>query len=629
MHLIEVIPLKKGLLLESLSYFSSTPYPIGTIVEAPVRNSTTPAVVVDIKEVSSAKTALRAATFSLRKLPVQTNVHAIAPGLMKTAQHLRATSVFPLGTILFSLLPAEIKNGTATFPATHAETPHNVAPHQPELLHATTNDRITAYRSIIRSTFAHRGSVLVVVPSYAHLDPIGEALKQGIEDRMVYMRSSTGKRLHVMYEKYEDCARSKVIITTPAHAYLDRHDITTIIVEGSRSQHYVEHTQPYGDHRENLRHYARVTGKRIIFGDLLPRTEDEMALRNGVFTAFDEHPKRLELPAKLTYIERPEREYGTEYQILTPAVTEHIDQAVNERRSVFIYAPRRGLAPIVLCGDCGHIFRCEDSGAPYTLERTLEAGEERRWFVAKTTGKRIPAPDVCPVCSSWKLREQGIGIQKVQQQVHKLFPKAKVVVFDSVSAKSERRAKELMTLFYKHKGSILIGTSMVFPYLAEPVDTSIVASLDAARATPTWRSQEELFGLILMLRERSTHEVILQGKGDADELIELAKKGMTEQFYNEEIALRQVLLYPPMTRFIHLTWRAKGESGKAYGEKLKTLFGEFHTHLYADPNLRGEVGLYYLLIRVAEADWPNESLLQKLRTLPPSVRVVMNPDRII
>lgn len=629
MYVIEVIPLKKGLQLESLTYYSSFKYPAGTILTIPVRNSTAQALVMDSSEVSSAKTTLRAATFSLRKLPPQEKTATISENLLTTAQKLSARYPYRLGTILFSLLPPEIKTGKRPFPQIHAQPANDDTITIPEVLLASHKDRIASYQSIIRSTFAHGGSVLIVVPTIANIEPLRANIDHGIADRIVTMTSGSQKQLDIRYHAYEDCSKAKVIITTPSHAFLDRHDITTIIIDQSRSQHYNQRTQPYLDLREALLTYAKTTGKNIIYADTVVRSEEHAKVRDGFFQPHDDHPKRLNLPAKLHHIQRPKRENGREYQLITPEVTEAIDAVLSTRHNVFVYAPRRGLAPIVLCGDCGFIFRCEDSGAPYTLETKVKNGEEERWFVAKTSGKRIRAADVCPECGSWKLREQGIGIQKVYQHLTNMFPDNHVILFDSETAKTQKRAKLLMKKFYESKGAILVGTSMVFPLLDAPVHTSVVTSLEAVRATPTWRAQEELFGLLMNLRERSTDAVYVQSKEAADDTVKMSQKGLVEQFYTEELALRQILNYPPFATFIHLTWRGNERAGRNYGDQIKKIFAAYQPAVYPDPNNTGQKMQFYALIRVATTDWPNDDLMQKLRNLPPSVRIMINPDRII
>lgn len=629
MFVISVIPLKKGIPLTSLSYYTGTQYDVGCIVTIPIRNQNVMAVVIETTEASSAKTTLRAATFSLRKLPPQEHTDRIAPGLLATAEAIPDYYPTTLSLVLTALLPSEIRRGDHRFPQIFKQNPEG-EDHQPELLMAPRHDRFMSIKSLIRSTFAHGGSIVIVAPSKAMALPIIDAIKTGIEERLVVMLPHSKKQIERMYPKYEDCTTPKVFVTTPSHAFLDRHDITTIVIEGARSPHYKMRTQPFLDYRDALLIYGQLTGKRVVMADTFLRSDEEALLRTGHCVAHDEHPKRLNLPGKIIYHERPKEESGIQYNVLTPSVVEAMDSMVAARKHIFLFCPRRGLAPMIGCSDCGHIFRCPDSGAPYSLlETPTPDGQTKRWFIAKASGKKVPAADTCPSCGSWKLKELGIGIQSVHKFVRDQFPSATITVVDKSTTTTEQRARLAVENFYKGKGGILLGTAMVFPFLTRSVNSSIITSLDAIRATPTWRSQEELFGLLMQLREISKETVLLQGKGDADEVITLAKKGMVERFYTEELALRQILQYPPYTRFIHLAWRAQSETGKAFGETIKKKFTGYNVTQYTDPTQLGDKKTFYTLIKVAEADWPDATLMKKLKSLPASVRVTLNPDRII
>ncbi len=119
MYVITVVPLRKGIHIETLSYFSSISYIPGTLLHIPVRNTTTLGLVTESNEVSNAKTALRAATFSLRKLPAQTETSVLGKAFIQTAEKLSEFYATSLGTILYNLLAPEIRNGEIPLPHTH------------------------------------------------------------------------------------------------------------------------------------------------------------------------------------------------------------------------------------------------------------------------------------------------------------------------------------------------------------------------------------------------------------------------------------------------------------------------------------------------------------------------------
>lgn len=627
MFVISVIPLSRQATLETLSYYSSLTYPLGTVIEVPLRKKTINAVVTGVEPVSAAKTALRTATFSLRKLTPQANPPVVPPLVIKTAEALTTTYPAHLGSILFAILPPDIRTGQRPFPFT--KTYENDSDSTPTILTDTRLNRFMAYRSIIRQAFAHRGSVIFVVPTSAAVRNAQSLLETGIEKRIVTFSSThTKKQIDASYEAFTDFSNAKLIITTPNFALLDRHDITTIIIDESASAHYKTRTRPYLDARDILTTYARITKRAIIMGDILPRTEEEAWRREERFQTYEEHPHRLNFVSSVTIATHvPTVEKAL--PIFTAELVEAINRTHQNKGRSFLLAARRGLAPLVVCFDCGHVFRCPDSGAPYTLFATKKSdGTEERWFYSSLTGKKIRAADTCPDCGSWRLREQGIGIQQVVAHARKLFPKLPLLVFDHTTATTHQKAKKLATQFYTQKGGLLIGTNMTLPYLTEPVELTGVISYEAMRSQPTWRAEETVLGNLLNLRELTARECIVQIRNEIDPLLKHFERGLIDDFYNEEIGMRQVLSYPPFAVFVLLTWQGDKAAVKVIEGQITTVLAAYNPQCYSSP-LPGETHTRHALLRIAHGDWPKPKLMDVLRTLPPVIRIEVGPERII
>lgn len=626
MYVISVIPLSRQATLETLSYYAGTSYPLGTILEVPVRKRLIPAVVTAVEPVSAAKTALKTATFSLRKLPTVENPPYIPDYVIKTAEALMATTPATLGSILFSILPPDIRNGSRAYPFTKSYD--NDGDATPSVLTDTRQNRFMAYKSLIRQAFAHRGSVLFVVPTSAAVRNAKVLLETGIEKRIITFSSThTKKQIDASYEAFTDFTSAKLIITTPNFALLDRHDITTIVIEESGSPHYKTRTRPYLDARDMLRVYAGTTKRTILFGDILPRTEEEAWRREDRYQTHEEHPHRLNFGSVCTVVaHQPSVEKVI--PIFTPQLIETINRTTQNKGRSFLLSARRGLAPLVVCTDCGHVFRCPDSGAPYSLFSTVKNGVEERWFYSTPTGQKVRASDVCPDCGSWRLREQGIGIQQVVAHARKLFPKNVIFVFDHTTATTHQKAKKIAEQFYASKGGILIGTNMAFPYLTDPVELSAIISYEAMRTMPTWRAEETVLATLLALREQTLNECVVQTRSEGDPLLKHFERGMIDDFYDEEIGMRQVLNYPPFAKFVLLTWQGDKAAVKAIEEQVTTLLAKYDPQCYATP-LPGAKLTRHALIRVSHKDWPDQKLMDKLRTLPPMIRIEVGPERII
>jgi len=633
MFVITIIPLARGITIESLTYFSNQTFTLGDIITIPVRGKYIRGVVLESTPVSLTKTALKAATFSLRKLPPQPNPTRLPTALLATTQSLQTRLPYKLGAILFSLLPPDIRSGAIPCPNGIPSSGHEDS--TPQILAAPLAERELSYRSIIRSAFAHRGSVLFVVPTAADCARYAKSITVGIEDRVVLFSSQQNKTKRALaYEQFSDLTKAKVVIATPQFAYLDRPDYTTIIVEHAASPHYVIRERPYLDHREALKILAKETGRAIILGDILPRTEDEYARRSEHYQALGEHPKRLDLPAKLTLITQTDKPTkDVPFQLFSPELLSRMTHTAENRQNSFLFAARRGLAPVVACYDCGDIFRCPDSGTPYSLLRTYDTfGNEQRWFVSSTSGKRTPAADVCSACGSWRLRERGIGIQHIYDECRRHFPHTPIFLFDHTTATTHAKSVKIINDFSNTKGAILLGTAMTLPYIQQPVAISAVVSLDATRCIPSWRADEQLFRLLLTLREMSQKEVLVQSRQEPDDLLLYATRGAVKRFFDDELALREMLHYPPFANLFLLTWQGNQlsttETEKIIKHTLKQVTPTISGQYYTNPNSSDTKIVRHCLLRITDAA-NTAPLIDCLRSLPAHIAITRNPDRIV
>jgi primosomal protein N' (replication factor Y) len=474
--------------------------------------------------------------------------------------------------------------------------------------------------------------VLFVVPTSTDIAYAKKELGHGIEDRIVVLGATTSKkRAEEMVANLDDIMFSKLIITTPAYAYTGRSDIVSIIVEQSASAHYASRTRPYLDHRDALIAYAKHAGASIILGDTVVRTEDEAKRRTDQFLTYGEEQKRLIFSAPLTVItqsDKPKTE--TPFQLFSPSLIKNVELTVEGNGHVFFYAARRGLSPVVACIDCGFIFRCPDSHTPYSLMRTEKNGVEERWFVSSTSGRRVRAADTCEHCGSWRLRERGIGIQSVYDEWKEKVTHIDITILDHSVASTPLKAKKIIDGFYAKKSGILLGTNIALPYLTRGVDMSAIISLDAARSTPTWRADESLFRLLIKLRECTSREVVVQTRSEPDPLVEYAARGSVERFFDDEIALREQLKYPPFSTFILLTWSGAPDIVLEAEKIIKATLDTPLATYYQNPHSGGGQCQRHALIRVDTTDTQAyKNIIEKVRWVPPYVKVEINPERIV
>lgn len=171
---------------------------------------------------------------------------------------------------------------------------------------------------------------------------------------------------------------------------------------------------------------------------------------------------------------------------------------------------------------------------------------------------------------------------------------------------------------------------MALPYLnMNGVDLSTVISLDATRSNPTWRADENVFRLLLQLREISASGVMVQTRTEPDTVLQNATHGGLEVFYNEELELREMLKYPPFSTFFLLSF--VGEKSVVLGieESIRLATKGFEGTFYSNPTSTDAKTLRHGLFRISPSDKNKADFIQILKGLPPYIRIEIDPARIV
>ncbi len=167
-----------------------------------------------------------------------------------------------------------------------------------------------------------------------------------------------------------------------------------------------------------------------------------------------------------------------EFRILSDELEDLVRENKQENRHLFIFAARRGLSPMTVCGDCGTTvtYRC---GAPIILH----AGK-KNFFLCHRCGDRRSAEERCKICGSWRLTTLGIGIELIAETLEHMFPDTKIFKMDKDSVRTHKQALEMAEAFYESPGSILLGTEMALGYLERPIENAAVAAIDSLFLNP-------------------------------------------------------------------------------------------------------------------------------------------------
>jgi primosomal protein N' (replication factor Y) len=241
--------------------------------------------------------------------------------------------------------------------------------------------------------------------------------------------------------------------------------------------------------------------------------------------------------------------------IFSRALQRQLSAVLEQQQQAILYINRRGTATYVFCRECGYVLQCPDCEKPLVYH-TGENG-----LRCHTCAYQRQMPKTCPQCGSRRIRQYGTGTEKVEQQVHDLFPHARIVRFDHESTRQKDAHNILLSHFANHRADILIGTQMLSKGLDLPLVTLVgVVLADVGLNLPDYRASERVFQLLTQVSGRAGRSplggrVLLQTFNPDHYVLRHAAGQDVDGFYQSEIDFRRQMSYPPFTRLLRLETR--------------------------------------------------------------------------
>jgi len=623
MKIIKVIPISRGIFKDSLSYFASGNISPGFIVDINLRGKIKKALVVEVVDAREEKASIKEADFSLKKLENAKGKlitsEAFSKSVLRASKYFATTS----GAIFYELLPKfyfELENFKIN---TKNIEKSSKKYHEKLLLQAPEEDRISQYKGLIREELASRKSVFIVSPTVESSNELFGLLSKGIESFSFNLNSSLKEKDQVqIFKDIINSEKPVAVFITTSFLSIPRLDLGLIIFDKESSEYFKKDSRPFIDFRKFGEFLAEESNARILFGDIYPRTETLWREKKQEIHAIVPLKSRL---SRDVITEVVDMKTNKKFQILDKETLSSIDEFLKKDKKIFIYTLRRGLYPITLCNDCGTTVKCEKCDSPAVLHKANSGN----FFLCHKCGRGREAEDRCKFCGGWKLNTLGIGSSLIEDDIKRYFKGVKIFRLDSDSAKTKKKAEEIINNFHKNKKAVLIGTKKAVNYLKD-VDLSVIASIDSFFSIPDFRINEHILFLLLDIRNKTKERIYIQTRNAEDPTLNYFKSGSLLDFYRQEIKDRERFKFPPFSRLIKLTYSGDKVKVKKISKELEILFKgyDFFTYPSFVSKIKGKI-IYNGLIRLDADNWPNESLLSKILSLSPSISVDVDPESVL
>ncbi len=634
MKLYSVIPLAKTLNKETLSYFGSDALSLGALVSIPLRKKIGRGIIVDKQDITESKSQIRSSSFALKKIVKVESKNFLSQEFIAAAYETARYYATTTGAILEHLVPGLILESSAKIESSPKNSTGNLSSEK-LVVQADDEERFSHYKNFIRGQFARKHSVFFLLPTIEDTRQAKVILEKGIENYTVVFHSRLSKKeFKKALESVQSEAHPMLIIGTAPFLSIERFDLGSIILDKENSRSYKTQSRPYFDMRKFAMKLAGAKSIPILLGDIVLSVETLWHSRNDEYSEFSPLKMRLLSSAKNLIVDmkiKPEDEMSgkvRKFRVLSPELEALIDRNKAENENLFIFSARKGLSPSTVCGDCGTVVTCSRCGAPVVLYSGK--GQKENFFMCNKCGEERSAAERCRNCNSWKLDTLGIGIEKVEEEIKKHFPEVTVFRIDKDVVKSEKKALDIISKFEDSPGSVLLGTELGLFYLKKQVESVAVASIDSLFSIPDFRINEKIFYNLLSMRDLARQVFVIQTRNADSPLFDFALKGNIIDYYKKEIEDRKSFSYPPFSLFIKISVEGRGPQAEATISQIAEFLKEFSPSIYDGLTLsqRGNF-VSNILIKREPKEWPDDALLTKLRMLPPSAIVRVDPESLL
>ena len=419
------------------------------------------------------------------------------------------------------------------------------------LLHGVTGSGKTqVYMELIDACIRQGKSAIVLMPEIAltYQTVMRFYGRFGNQVSIINSRMSPGER----FDQFERAKSGDIrIMVGPRSAlFTPFSNLGLIIIDEEHETTYKSETVPKYHARETAIARAMMNQASVVLGSATPSVESFYKAQMGSYKLLT-LSKRVEekpLPECEIVDLRQELRNGNR-SILSERLTELIEDRLNKKEQIMLFVNRRGLLGFVSCRACGHVIKCPHCDVSLSLHR----GNKMQCHYC---GYEVEKPAVCPECGSKYIGGFKAGTQKFEEVVKQRFPQAGVLRMDMDTTRGKHGHQDILEAFSNQEADILIGTQMIVKGHDFPKVTLVgVLAADLSLNSSDFHSGERTFQLLTQAAGRAGRgstpgQVIFQTYQPEHYSIVAAKEQDYFKFYQQEIAYRKMLGYPPAAHML-------------------------------------------------------------------------------
>lgn len=424
----------------------------------------------------------------------------------------------------------------------------------------TGSGKTEIYIQAIADILGKGKGAIVIVPEISLTPQTVERFKSRFVSENVavlHSRLSLGER-YDQWQKINE-GRANIVIGARSSIFAPVKNLGLIVVDEEHERTYKQEEEPRYHARDAAVKRGEIEGSVVILGSATPSLESYYLAQKGIYKLIKLTKRVDNRPLANVKVINLKEEIKKYQRMLTfsPALLTRIKDRLQKKQQIILFLNRRGFSPFIICRHCGFVVRCRHCITALTYH---QLGDR---LICHTCGYSEVPPKACSSCKDPHIRFSGIGTQRVESQIAKFFPRAKIMRMDTDVTTVKGIHKRIFDEFKKGEIDILVGTQMIAKGLDFPNVTLVgVITADVALHLPDFRAGEHTFQLLTQVAGRAGRgtipgEVIIQTMTPEHPSIKMASTQDYDTFVESEMAFRKELDYPPFEHFVNITFRSR------------------------------------------------------------------------
>jgi primosomal protein N' (replication factor Y) len=459
----------------------------------------------------------------------------------------------------------------------------------PFLLHGVTaSGKTEVYLSAATHALARKRQVLVLAPEIALTHPVARAFRRRFGVRVALLHSGLSEAFRVDQWRRIMVGEVDIVVGARSAVFAPLPRLGLVVVDEEHDPSYKQEGGLLYQARDVALYRGKLAGAAVVLVSATPQVTSCFSAREGKYRylKLDRRVTPQTLP-EIQLVDLRTQRGDKSLKVISRPLLTALSEVLRRGEQALLFLNRRGYSRAVFCLFCGQVFQCRHCSVALTHHQDQDR------LVCHYCGYTEAVPEHCPLCQSSAIKRYGVGTEKVEAEVRRLFPTARVARLDRDTAPNSGRALKVLQAFAARDLDFLVGTQMITKGHHFPQVTLVgVIAADTSLFFPEYHAGERTFQLLSQVAGRAGRgaakgTVLIQTYQPDHYVFQTVQSQDYESFFQRELEIRRQLGYPPFTRLSLV--RLSGPIDETVAREARRLAAILENLRTGDQDLRARV----------------------------------------